>query len=833
MSKIGFWRGAVAASLLLFASAMAQAQGIMVPRDGVRDSPFFVRSVRISSMITDSLAETTVEQIFGNGSSFEQEGTYLFPLPDGASVTSFSLRAGDKVIEGRLLGKDEARGIYESIVRRRRDPALLEYVGHSLFRASVFPIPPHGERTLTLKYAEVLKPHGAVHRFTYPLSTGRFSIRPIEVSSIMVRLKTSTPLKTVYSPTHDVSIRRTDDMNATASWEGRGEFPDRDFQLFYATSGDDVGLTLLTSPTGDDGGYFLLIASPRYAVPKEKILAKNIVFVLDRTGSMQPNGKMEQAKSALKFCLDNLHPNDRFDVITFNESPDLLSGKMMPASKENVAKAQKFVRDVEASGGTNIAEALKSAQSLLKSAEGGQKMIVFLTDGLPTVGETNVETILADVRRNNSSAAIASNGPDESRSAGPNARIFCFGLGYDVNVPFLEHLAEQNRAEADFVRPEENIESIVSTFYAKVSSPVLSNLKLAVDGVETVDVYPKNLPDLFKGGQLIVTGKYRGSSPGGVKLVGYVGGEQETFKIEKAFGENAARSSLVPRIWAVRKIGYLLDQVRLHSNQEVVDEIVRLSKQFGIITPYTSYLADERPEGVQPMFGGGGGIRYDFHARLSDSEGALKRLGSESRGIVGETETLRSLNSQGYKNAGQAPAAGQGGFYRSDRSDGKGYVDYDGLLFGGGGGGFGGGQGAAGRGGGGVAHSGGNIPMDRKAVSEKFADATKIVGQAKDKNAPGYKQISEVASVQNVAGRTFFRKGNIWFDNNYPSGQKVVKVQALSDAHFQLLKARPELNKYASVGDEVVINLGKVSVQVGKDGKEKLTEADLKELSGK
>jgi Uncharacterized protein containing a von Willebrand factor type A (vWA) domain len=350
MKNAGLRRAAMTAIFVLLSSAVANGQGILVPRPEIRETPFFVKSVRISSSIADSVAETTVEQVFVNGSSIDQEGTYLFPLSEGASVTSFSLKAGDKVIEGRLLTQEEARGIYESIVRRRKDPALLEYVGHSLFRASVFPIPAHGERTLTLKYAEVLKPHGNVRRFAYPLSTGRFSTRPIEVLSVIVRLKTSTPLKTVYSPTHDVSIRRADDTTATASWEGRTEFPDRDFQLFYATSGDDVGLTLLTSPTSAEGGYFLLIASPRYNTPREKILPKNVVFVLDRTGSMQPNGKMEQAKNALKYCLDNLNPNDRFNVITFNESADLLFQRMSPASKENVAKAQKFVRETEASG---------------------------------------------------------------------------------------------------------------------------------------------------------------------------------------------------------------------------------------------------------------------------------------------------------------------------------------------------------------------------------------------------------------------------------------------------------------------------------------------------
>src|SRR5437016_5926599 len=184
----------------------AGAQGIIFPeRPEIREQPFSVKSFRVSASINDGIAETTVEQTFVNNANVDLEGIYLFPLPEGASVSSFTLKAGDHVIEGRLLGKDEARGIYESIVRRRRDPALLEYMGRGLFRSSVFPIPAHGERMLTLRYTEVLKSEGGLKRYSYSLSTGRFSSRPIQVSSIVVRLKSTPPLKTVYSPTHDVS----------------------------------------------------------------------------------------------------------------------------------------------------------------------------------------------------------------------------------------------------------------------------------------------------------------------------------------------------------------------------------------------------------------------------------------------------------------------------------------------------------------------------------------------------------------------------------------------------------------------------------------------------
>ncbi len=819
---------AVAFSL---AGQLVFAQGIIFPeRPEMRDQPFSVKSVRVSASISDGICETTVEQVFVNNANFEQEGTYLFPLPEGASVSSFSLRAGERVIEGRLLGKDEARGIYESIVRRRKDPALLEYVGRGLFRSSVFPIPAHGERTLTLKYTEVLKSEGGLKRYGYTLSTGRFSSRPIQVSSIVVRLNPPPPLKTVYSPTHDVSVRRNDDHSAIASWEGHGEFPDRDFALYYGTSSDDVGLNLITYQSGIGDGYFMLIASPRFSVPKDRILPKQIVFVLDRTGSMQPNGKMDQAKAALHYCVSNLNPQDRFDVITFNESTDILTKSLVQATPENVKRAQKFASEVDASGGTNIDEALRAALGLLKPESGSQKMIVFLTDGLPTIGETNIETILANVRRINGGSRLASAGafnPDEA--TGVRSRIFCFGVGYDVNVPFLDRLAEENRADADYVRPQESIESIVSAFYAKVSSPILSSLKLAFDGAEVYDVYPKTMPDLFKGGQVVVTGRYRGSPHGSVRLTGYAQDKPATFTLTDGFGENGARSGMIPRIWAARKIGYLLDQVRLHANQEVIDEIVRLSKEYGIITPYTAYLADERQDmAFRPRFADGTN-HYDLDGsvlRLGEAEARqeLNRLGGRGRGETGAEETHRSLNSKEYQSANRAPAGSQGfGGFGGGGAGGPGQGDLRDRIAkmpSISGGAFGGVRSDNGR------------ELAKKDIGLdylKAGDETSL----NDKNEPGYKRVQANARVQAVAGRVFYKRGTVWFDNNYPSGRKVVKVRSLSDAHFQLIHALPSLTKYASVGDEVLIDLGKIAVQLGNEGKEKLTDAEVREITGK
>lgn len=779
-------RGIVALALIVLLAlgsvVRSTAQGFIVPDERFpitveRGNPFAVRNVKVTATITDNVADTTVEQTFLNTSSIPAEGTYLFPLPDGATVTSMTLKSGEQVLEGRVLTKEEARQVYESIVRRRRDPALLEYVGRGLFRASVFPIPPHGESVITLKYAQVLRSSGGLKNYSYPLSTDRFSSRPVLSSSVSVKLRTGDPLKTVYSPSHNVSVKRVDENNATASWEGQAGYSERDFTLLFDTNRDDVGLSLLTYKTGEKDGYFLLVASPRVTVPQARILPKQIVFVLDRTGSMQANNKMVQAKAALKHCLSGLNAQDRFGLLTFNESADLFQNSLLPATPENLAKAQKFVEETEASGGTNIDEALKAGLALLKKETGTQKMLVFLTDGLPTVGETSTETILAHVRginRGRQLANVGEGGQADNEAKGIGARIFCFGVGYDVNVPFLDRLATENRADADFVKPTENIETTVSNFFAKVNYPILSNLKLAFDDAQVYDVFPKELPDLFKGSQVVISGRFRGEPKGGIRLAGFAQGQERGFSLAGAFDGKAIRSELIPRIWAARKIGYLTDAVRLNRNQEVIDEIVRLSREYGIVTEYTSYLADER-QMTQLSSAGGAGGRFGL-----EREEVLRRAKqkADKDGISGESATDASRDAKSLKEAPAAP----GLFYgrRSDRAN-------------------------------------SNYTEKKSAAKGGLIDAE---DRAK-------------LSVRVAGDRAFYRQANGEWQDALFEKQSVTEIKAYSDAHFALLKALPMLTRYSGVGEEVTVVIGKRAVHIGKTGKTSLTDAELREITEK
>lgn len=822
----------------IWLAAGSQAQGILYPRPEIRYQPFYVKNLRVNTVITDAVAETSVEQTFVNNSGADQEGTYLYPLPEGASPTSFTMTVGDKTMEPRILTKDEARGIYEGIVRRRRDPALLEYVGRNLVRVSVFPIPAQGERVIRLRYSEVLKPEGGLHKYAYALSTSRFGSRPVGTTAVSIKLTTNTPLKNIYSPSHDLSIRRTDERHATASWEGVNDASDRDLTLYYSTSGDDVGLSLLTYKPYERDGYFMLLASPRVTIPKSRILPKQVVFVLDRTGSMSGD-KIKQARNALLYCLNSLHPQDRFSVITFNESPDVLFRHLVDATDENVAKAKSFVRDIDAAGGTNIDEALRAALGLLRDDSGQQKMVVFMTDGLPTVGQTDINQILKNVQDLNGTRFLAqSNEPNGIRPAGlkqadrpaqrpvANARIFCFGVGYDVNVPFLDRLGEIGSGDSDYVRPEEDIEVKVSSFFAKVTSPILSSLKLAFDGADVYDIYPKEFPDLFKGSQLVITGRFRGNGAGTVRLTGMANGDKESFSLGTKFADDNG-NSFVPRIWAARKIGYLVDQMRLAGNpggkQEVINEIVRLSRDYGIITEYTSFLVDERemtalgirsrnllPDGITDIYG----YQADNSIIVREVGRRGGQFGASGSGVVGQSQTARD-----YKNADKAASRYQnstGSVYatlgRGDKGDTGGLQQAPGNF-----GGFGGfASGSAGRAGG-LAGSGGG----QNALSKSRA----VQGVAVDGQV----------TVQAVNDRVFYlQKNNAWQDHSYDEKkQKLVKIQAYSDAHFALLRGVPDLAAYSSVGECVIVRLGKNAIEIGAEGKDKLTAAELRDLTGK
>ncbi len=538
---------------------------------------------RVTVTIENQVAVTKVDQLFYNPNDWQAEGMYIFPVPKGALVNNFAMWVDGEKIEAKILDADEAKRIYTDIVAKRRDPALLEYLGQGAVQASIFPIPPDGERRIQLEYSEVLAADNGLIRYLYPLNTEKFSARPLDSVSISLTVKSADAIRAVYSPTHKIALDRPDRFNFTASYEENDMTPDQDFELFYSVSPSDIGLNLLTyrdpsalpSVAGQaltEDGFFVLLAAPGIDVDSE-VIAKDVILVLDQSGSMD-GSKIEQARSALTYVLDHLNPEDRFNIIAFSTGSQQFANGLQPASRAGAAAD--WVGGLRAEGGTNIERALLEAMDVADRER--PTILIFLTDGLPTEGVTDSDQILRDV----------------NNAAPNNVRLFTFGVGDDVDTILLDSLADDNHGASAYVRPGERLDEAVSAFYAKVQAPVLADLNIDFGNILVSDLYPDPLPDLFAGSQLVLVGRYRDGGNTIITLKGTVNGEPRAFEYGDQRFREAGGDDFIPRLWATRKIGYLLNQIRLKGeNEEWVESIVNLSVRYGIVTPYTSYLITE------------------------------------------------------------------------------------------------------------------------------------------------------------------------------------------------------------------------------------------------
>ncbi len=574
-----FWLLAV----LALGAGPALADGIIIPVPPVEWPTMPLRSLAIkyhhvTVSIEGQVAVTRVDQVFVNESPHDLEGDYIFPLPPGASIHEFAMWVDGSRLEAQVLDADEARRIYEDIVRSRQDPALLEYAGQNAFRARVFPIPAWGEKRIEIEYSEVLPSDGGLVRYVYPLGTERFSSRPLESVRVEVELLTHSPLKTVYSPSHTVTVARQGERASRVVYAEENVTPSSDFRLYFSTSDQDVAADLLSYREGSEDGYFLLLLSPGSVAEVAQAVPKDVLIVLDTSGSMRGH-KLTQAKGAVRYILDNLNSEDRFHILTFASTTHSFRRGLSGLDERDAARG--FIGSVVAGGGTNMHAAL--TESLEQAGGDRPQVVIFVTDGLATEGEVRSEEILAAVRE----------------LAPENVRLFTFGVGYDVNTILLDTLADEQRGASSYVQPEEDIEATVSAFYDKVSQPVLTDVDLDWGDTTVDDVYPFPLPDIFGGGQIVVLGRYHEGGSVTVTLTGERDGSGERFAYGSLSLAEEGGADFIPRLWATRKIGHLLTQIRLHGPEsELVDEIVELSVRYGIVTPYTSFLVDESEDAL-------------------------------------------------------------------------------------------------------------------------------------------------------------------------------------------------------------------------------------------
>lgn len=743
--------------LAALAASPALADGLIVirphppERPQVRNVPLSVKYHRVTVKVNERVAVTTVDQVFVNPNPRRVEGTYLFPLPTGAAIDRFSMWIDGKETSAELLDASRARGIYENIVRQMKDPALLEYADRGLFKARIFPIEPNSEKRVKISYAEVLGSDNGTVAYRYPLNTEKFSSTPLEHVSVDVTIESKNPITSVYSPSHSVDVPRELGTRVRLGWEARNVKPDRDFFLYWRPTQKDVGVSIVAHRELDDG-TFLLVLSPN-AQKEEAAIPKDVVFVMDTSGSMAGD-KMDQARAALRYCLRSLRPEDRFAIVPFATEPRPFRDQLVTVSDESRKAAEKFVDGLEARGGTAIDDALKQSLGMLQRGKDDARpaLVLFVTDGLPTIGETDADRIVK-----------------HAQEAAPHARLFVFGVGNDVNTRLLDRLAIENRGTRDYVAESESIEEKVSNLYAKLSKPAMTDLELKIEGVETRAVHPRRLQDLFHGAEILVVGRYDKPGNAVIRLKGKVRGEAREIVEEVRLPAAEEGNEFLPRLWGVRRVAFLLEEIRLRGESaELKDEVVRLARRYGIVTPYTSYLIleDER--------------RLPATAARDENEGRASRPG-----LGGDWSASGPSTGGGGAGPADAPAPTaeeEDAFERLRR-------DAD----------------------------------DAKAATKKKsgADAVRLSREVKeladargDRDMDGGRQgAKDAGNVRHVAGRTFVSRGGIWWDLDVDLRKKREVIEAFGDEYFALLKAHPTLGRYLTLGS-VVINVGERVIEV-------------------
>lgn len=584
----------------------SRAQAIPIdPPPQPEPLPMPIDEVQIEAFLVDvtidgALAQVHLTQRLRNDTPRTIEGSYLFPLPTDAAISDFQMTVDGQVLEGEILRADEARRTYEEIVRQRRDPALLEYIDHDLLQISVFPIPAGATRELEFSYVQLLTGRDGLYQFRFPLQTRQYSAAPVESLALNIELINQPGLRTIYSTSHEVTVARTADSSAQIHYVAeRGQTDNGDFVLYFGNDQSGVGLNLLSyQPAGEDG-FFVLLAAPGLETAADAIVERDVVMVVDVSGSMQGE-KMAQAQAAAHFVVSSLNAADRFNLVSFSTGVRLWQAALQAVNETTQQAAHEWIDDLRATGGTDINRALLEtlAQFTTDNIQGSTRpaYILFLTDGLPTQGERQIDRILANVMDNRPDAL--------------SLRLFAFGLGYDVNTTLLDTLSSDLGGRSSYVRPEERIDEEVSHFYNGISTPVLSDVTIefapgSAGDLVADEIYPATLPDLFAGEQLVVAGRYHGGTSATVTLRGTLNGEALSYRyLDQEFAARGGEPA-VARLWAARKIGALLQQIRRTGpDDELVDAIVDLGLQYGIVTPYTAAFVPE--PGVLPGVAGPG-----------------------------------------------------------------------------------------------------------------------------------------------------------------------------------------------------------------------------------
>lgn len=555
------------------------------PHPGWRDPfPLEVKYHDVKVTIDGLTAKTKIDQVFFNPLNHQLEGQYIFPIPEGAVITGFKMYVNGKEYKAELLDAEKAKKLYQDIVAKSKDPALLEYTGRNIYTVKIFPIEPRSERKIEIEYFQTLEFDAGTIKYLYPLNTEKFSSKALEKVSVSTTIKSKNKILSIYSPTHETKSERVDDNNFTANYEEKNVKPDKDYLLVVATRLKGSVIDLMSYKTGDNENYFLLNFSVDDAEFPGEYIPKDVVFILDISGSMAGE-KLKAAQDALVYCVNRLKDQDNFQIIKFGTEAEKFYKSMKKADKSSKKDAEEKIKNLEALGGTNIEEALNLAINE-KSEPNRPFFVVFITDGKPTIGERDEAKLVEKL--------------DPKLISGK--RIFTFGIGYDINIHLLDKIAVKTGGVRNYSPPTNEIEVNISHLFEKIEFPVLTDVTVTSSGgIELAKLYPNTKIDLFKGGMLTLAGKLNDAKSGKITITGKRNGKE--LKFEKLVEiESESQYAFIPVIWSMRRVGHLLDIIRLNGeSKEVIDEIVYLAKKYGLITPYTAYLIleDEQLTGNQ------------------------------------------------------------------------------------------------------------------------------------------------------------------------------------------------------------------------------------------
>src|SRR3954469_7959544 len=586
-------------------------QGIpcVMPACGITTPDVVRQSSDVRVDLADRVLRYEVTETFVNRGSRIGEADFMFPLPKGAAFQDLKLSINGEMVSGETMSADRARQIYEEIVRRQRDPALLEWMGYGLLRARIFPIAPGEAKKVVVRFQTVAPREGDALRVDYfrGQRTNQVGMgQHLEGRTSFVLTYPNDPMYgTAYSPTHslsdegyasDVDVDNSAARSFASSYRGsvrRVEGRDARGEgtlLIPIRRSSSAAISMLANAPGNEDGFALITLSPPAVRPRA--VPRDVTFVLDVSGSMSGK-KIEQARAAGKQILRTLSQMDRFRLIDFSSDVRTFRDDFSVATRENVRAAERYLDDLEAQGSTNISGALDEALSS-RVVSGRLPIILFLTDGQPTVGERDASVIAATV----------------ARQRGPR-RLFTFGVGSDLNVSLIEQLALEGRGTASFVRPEESVERAVGIVASRLTSPLVTDVRIHADGVRLLKMHPSQPVDIFAGEDLVLLARYDGDGNAVLRFDGQTTNGPVSWSTRVYFPERSRENPFVARLWATQRIGYLSAEKRKHGgSQEIDDEIRDLGDRFGIPTEFSSYLVVE-PGMNQRRMGQAGGVQLN------------------------------------------------------------------------------------------------------------------------------------------------------------------------------------------------------------------------------